>query len=93
MSGGHFDYAQFQIATIADKVELLIESNNDATQDGYGYTVGRFYSAEVIAHFKDGLAALRKAEVYAQRIDWLVSDDDGEDRFIERLAIDLSELE
>jgi hypothetical protein len=30
--------------------------------------------------------------VYAQRVDWLVSGDDGEESFITRLAEDLKEL-
>lgn len=37
------------------------------------------YSKETIKEFKKGIALLKKAEVYAQRIDWLLSGDDGED--------------
>jgi hypothetical protein len=32
------------------------------------------------------------AEIYAQRIDWLLSGDDGEDSFRERLKEDLEKL-
>lgn len=39
------------------------------------------YSKETIKEFKKGIALLKKAEVYAQRIDWLLSGDDGEDSF------------
>jgi hypothetical protein len=46
----------------------------------------------VITKFKEGLDILRKAEVYAQRIDWLVSGDDGEESFLERLKEDLEKL-
>ena len=35
------------------------------------------YSKETIKEFKKGLAILRKAYIYAQRIDWLLSGDDG----------------
>jgi TFIIF-interacting CTD phosphatase-like protein len=41
--------------------------------------------------FKKGLDILRKAQIYAQRIDWLVSGDDGEDYFHSRLKNDLME--
>ena len=51
------------------------------------------YNDEVIDKFKEGLDILRKAEVYAQRIDWLVSGDDGEESFLERLKEDLDEYE
>jgi len=39
------------------------------------------------------LDLLRKAEIYAQRIDWLVSGDDGNDTFLKRLEEDLNKLE
>jgi hypothetical protein len=32
------------------------------------------------------------AQIYAQRIDWLISGDDGEDSFRERLKEDLEKL-
>lgn len=51
------------------------------------------YSDEVIEKFKEGLKILRQAEVYAHRIDWLISGDDGEDNFLERLKQDLKKLE
>lgn len=43
--------------------------------------------------FKDGYKALRIAEIYTQRIDWLVSGDDGEESFRERLKEELELLE
>lgn len=73
MSGGHFDYQQYNIQNIADDVEQLIESN-----DGN-------YSEETIVEFKRGLEFLRLAYIYAKRIDWLVSGDDGEETFHKRL--------
>lgn len=43
------------------------------------------YSKETIREFKKGIKLLKQAEVYAQRIDWLLSGDDGEKEFHERL--------
>jgi hypothetical protein len=43
--------------------------------------------------FKKALKTLRQAYVYAQRIDWLLSCDDGEDCFHRRLKIELEKLE
>lgn len=48
---------------------------------------------EVIEEFKKGLKILKTAAVYAQRIDWLLSGDDGEESFKERLKEELDELE
>lgn len=85
MSGGYFDYQQYKIDQIADQVEQLIIRNDDTSADEYNGTVGRGYNRRTIKHMKDGLTFLRLAAIYAQRIDWLVSGDDGEDSFDERL--------
>jgi len=90
MSGGYFDYEQFKIDRIADQVEHLIETNDDKTLDEWGWIRGRGYSPEVIAEFRKGLHYLWVAAVYAQRIDWLVSGDDGEDDFLNHLHEDLA---
>ncbi len=50
------------------------------------------YSKETIREFKKAIRILKQAEVYAQRIDWLLSGDDGEDNFHERLKDELEEL-
>lgn len=92
MSGGHFDYDQFLIGQIADEVEKLIRDNDSTERDEWGQDISRHYDNDIIESFKDGLKALRVAHIYAQRIDWLVSDDDGEDSFRKRLAKDLGEL-
>ena len=47
------------------------------------------YSEETLEEFKKGLDILRKASIYAQRIDWLLSGDDGEESFHKRLKEDL----
>lgn len=50
------------------------------------------YTEETLAEFRKGIDILKQAEVYAQRIDWLLSGDDGEETFHERLKEDLGEL-
>ena len=92
MSGGHFDYKQWEISNIADEVEQLILTNGSEEKDEWGDRKGYHYSPETIEEFKKGLVLLRQAYVYAQRIDWLVSGDDGEDSFHRRLKNDLEKL-
>jgi hypothetical protein len=99
MSGGHFDYDQYRIQKIADSVDQLIRQNGKVIEYLSGYVISSFdethhykYPPEVIEKFKEGLEILRKAEIYAQRIDWLVSGDDGEESFISRLKEDLDKL-
>lgn len=51
------------------------------------------YSDEVINEFRKGLDIIRKAAIYAQRIDWLLSYDDGEEEFLKRLKEELEEYD
>jgi len=95
MSGGHFDYYQYKIGEIREIIENIIEKNNkpvleEDRQDKWDDRVVHYdYSDEVIAEFKNAVEALRVAEIYAQRIDWFISDDDSEKTFFERLKEDL----
>lgn len=80
MSGGHFDYDQYRISRIADDIEIYTESNK------YNF------NEDVLRHFRDAVLSLRKSQVYAQRIDWLLSGDDGEESFLKRLDEELQKL-
>lgn len=51
------------------------------------------FSEETLAEFKKAVHILKQAEIYAQRIDWLLSGDDGEESFHERLKKELGKLE
>lgn len=99
MSGGHFDYKQYNISIIADEVEQLILTNGKDKEEPHGgwrsweETKYPEYAPDIIDEFKNGLYILRKAHIYAQRIDWLVSCDDGEDSFRKRLKEELDELD
>lgn len=93
MSGGHFQYDQYKITQIADEVEQLILTNDNEEKNRWGDVVGYHFTPETIEEFKKGLNILRMAAIYAQRIDWLVSADDGEDSFHRRLKKELEELE
>jgi hypothetical protein len=84
MSGGHFQYQQYRIEDIAVEIYEIIESNDDKTIDQYGQRRGNGYMPEGIEKFREAAHTLRQAAEMAQRVDWLVSGDDGEDSFIRR---------
>jgi hypothetical protein len=84
MSGGHFDYQQYRIEDIAATIEELIASNDDKTLNEWGDCRGKGYDEEIIEKFKLTVYTLRKAATMAQRVDWLVSGDDGEESFHRR---------
>ena len=92
MSGGHFNYKQYEIGNIADQVEQMIIDNDSEELDEWGNTKGYHFTEDTMAEFKKALVIIRQAQVYAQRIDWLVSGDDGEDSFLSRLKTDLEKL-
>jgi hypothetical protein len=92
MSGGHFQYKQYEIGHIADEIEQIILNNDSEEVDSYGYTKGYAFSPETIEEFKYARLLLLRAQIYAQRVDWLVSCDDGEDSFHSRLEKDLDAL-
>lgn len=50
------------------------------------------YTERTLDEFRKGVEILKKASIYANRIDWLLSGDDGEDNFYERLNEELEEL-
>jgi hypothetical protein len=103
MSGGHFDYDQYRIRNIIESIES--ELNNQGKlkerlfynpeyyekfpEDKY-YTI---YPEEIQEKFREAIEILKKAEIYAQRVDYYLSGDDGEDSFLERLEDDLNRLQ
>jgi len=89
MSGGHFDYKQYEIENIADEIGQIILDNDSEEKDDWG-DKGHHYSAETIEQFKIAIEHLRKAKVYLHRIDWLISGDDDENSFHERLFEDFN---
>lgn len=92
MSGGHFDYNQHRITEIADEIQRLVDENNDQSLNEWGEPVGLGFSADTIEQFENAVQVLQLAHVFAQRIDWLMSGDDGEETFHQRLEKDLTEL-
>jgi hypothetical protein len=89
MSGGHFNYDQYRLLYMADDIEDIILNNDNEEKDQWGDGIGRGYSPDVVERLKKGVRILRQAFVYAHRIDWLLSGNDGEERFIRRLNEEL----
>ena len=92
MSGGHFQYKQWEIGNMADEVEQLIIDNDSEELDEWACSIGHHYGKETMEEFKKALSLLRQAHIYVQRIDWLVSGDDGEDSFHSRLKHDMETI-
>lgn len=104
MSGGYFDYNQYRIREIADSIEAeLTKQGQKKTKEELWnrkefydeYPEEKFYptySKEIQKKMRNAIKHLRIAEVYAQRVDWFLSGDDGEESFLRRLKEDLDAL-
>ena len=108
MSGGKFNYDQHKISYMAEIVEHYIEQNGrpktreELKDEGwrepdwykrYPEDLNHYkYPDEVIEKFKEAVVILRKAAIYAHRIDYLLSGDDGEESFLKRLQEELEQL-
>lgn len=79
MSGGYFNYDQNRIDYIIEAIEEVIEEAR--------------YSDSTLQEFAFGIRQLKLAKIFAQRIDWLLSGDDSEDSFHERLNRDILDLD
>ena len=81
MSGGHFDYQQHTMVDIADSIQTFID------------TYEHDCSLEVLTKLREGVELLHRAYVFAHRIDWFISGDDGDKTFLKRLSAELAKLD
>ena len=108
MSGGHWEYLQYRLTDVSEDIEKLVEKNGQPKSaeelkenswrdnDWYEkYPEDKYhteYPEEVIEEFKKGAEIIKLAQIYMQRMDWLLSGDDGEESFISRLKQDKEKL-
>ena len=77
MSGGYFDYAQYRITDIAEEIDRFLSTQ-------HGHADFRTFPPDILERFRQTAYELRRAGEMAQRVDWLLSFDDGEESFRSR---------
>jgi len=105
MSGGAFDYGNYKIREIHESIQDELnmqgkekpENNLAYWDDEYlkKYPEERFettYPENIQQIFKDAIKALKIAEVYAQRVDYYLSGDDGDESLVSRLKEELDNI-
>ena len=107
MSGGKFNYIQYQFTDVIEELQNIIDNNgkelskeekrNISLDPEYfeKYPSEAYYSEwsnETIMQFKIGIVHLKFAQLYLQRIDWLLSSDDSEESFHQRLQEELNAM-
>jgi hypothetical protein len=109
MSGGRWDYLQYRFSDVVDDINNMVDKNGlEKTKeeieaedwrdpDWYKkYPEDKFhykYPDDVIEELKKGARIIQEAQIYMQRIDRLLSSDDGNDTFLKRLKDDLNKLQ
>ena len=103
MSGGFFDYSQQRfenefVEPFIEKLKRFKEYRNMKSftdEDDFYRWFANDISEDTMEEFRNAARIMKQAVVYAQRIDWFLSGDDGEDSFHERLKkeLELAKLE
>lgn len=105
MSGGYWEYKQYELTDVIEDLKIIIEkSGKPKTKEEIKAEVWREpdwyeiypednfhykYPDEVIEEFKNAVDIISRAQVYMHRIDWLLSGDDGDESFIKRLNAEI----
>ena len=98
MSGGMFDYKQYQINDLVDEMDNIlkkidinkttkVEDNDDEFECDLREYIENIDKFKKKVEYNKKI--LKEAAIYTQRIDWFLSGDDGEDNFYKRLEEDL----
>jgi len=98
MSGGHFDgWSHYRLEEISEEIKSRIKTENIEVTNENGEFLGTMekseYSADTNHELLNAINIIQQASIYIKRIDWLLSGDDGEESFQERLREELEDLE
>lgn len=90
MSGGFFDYQQHRLEDMAGKLDEVIARSGSPIEYGedvdpkYAPTHHDSFPPDILARFRETAHELRRVGDMLQRVDWLMSGDDGEGTFRHR---------
>ena len=80
MSDGIWNYEQYSVQIAIEELEQL---SSDELEELDAITQSNYFAL---------IAELKKCYIHMQRLDWLLSGDDGQETYHERLAEDLAKL-
>ena len=103
MSGGAFEYKQYHIKQIAEDIQSELNKQGREKSKEELYMMGDYYEKypeerfevtypkEIQDRMNEAVKALEIAHIYAQRVDWYLSGDDGDESFLRRLKEELNQ--
>lgn len=98
MSGGAMDYIFSRIDAAAEMVQQFRRDAAEKPAEDFAFDAKRAnvdpaeLKKKVLQYMDNAYVKLLEAGVYAARVEWLESDDDGYDDFIKRTDEDLEDL-
>lgn len=92
MSGGTYDYIQFRLNEVADDIKEKIKKNEEMRKNPSECDEDERYDEATVEMFKEAVTVIKIASIYIHRIDWLLSGDDGESDFRERLTEEIAQF-
>lgn len=109
MSGGSMDYVAWKIRDAARHIQRELANAELCRKNGRFFDVYKRYQEEhpdlaylqspealtdaVVERLRDALVCVRKASIYAERVEWLTSGDDGYENFCMRLDKELADCD
>ena len=81
MSGGFFNYKQYELSTMISEIESVLQRQGTVDDGGYQYPS---YPEDIVDRMKETICQMQKCENMLQRVDWFLSGDDGDDSFRRR---------
>ena len=103
MSGGAFDYKEFHIQQIAEDIQSELDKQGKEKDEEDLYAMRGYYEKhpeerfyptypkEIQEKMLEAIKRLEAARIYAHRVDWYLSGDDGDESFLRRLKEELNE--
>jgi hypothetical protein len=83
MSGGSVPVKHYLIDEAIEYIQKIVDTNRDGSVANNGYKRFPDYSEEVIEKFRETVGILKRARIALNCVDYLVSEDDGEELFLD----------
>lgn len=99
MSGGAMDYAFSRIHEATEQVKDYLSEVEKRPLTDFEFDAKRmdmepdYLKRRVVATLRKAAQGMRDAEIYARRVEWLMSDDDGYPEFVQRTKEELAKTE
>lgn len=99
MSGGAMDYVFSRIHEATEQVKDYLSEVEERPLADFEFDAKRmdmepdYLKRRVVATLKKAVQGMRDAEIYARRVEWLMSDDDGYSEFVQRTEEELAKTD